>query len=206
MKLHLPNDRRTPTLARRALDVLRDRIPDDVLDGARLLTSELVTNAVRHAGLEQRDGIDVRIALTRRLRVEVTDAGKGLRWGGLGASDPLRGDGGLGFLLVAQLSASWGVESGPPTCVWFELDPRRPFDPEPVRVSPPAETTVQEGRMDEKRDETKGRIKEATGALTGDDDLKREGKMDRAGATAKEKTNKAVDRVKDAVGDLTRDR
>ena len=60
--------------------------------------------------------------------------------------------------------------------------------------------------MDENRDETKGRIKEAAGALTGDDDLKREGKMDRAGATVKEKTNEAVDRTKDAVNDLTRDR
>lgn len=59
--------------------------------------------------------------------------------------------------------------------------------------------------MDEKRDETKGRVKEAAGALTGDDDLKREGKMDRAGATVKEKANDAVDRTKDAVNDLTRD-
>ena len=59
--------------------------------------------------------------------------------------------------------------------------------------------------MDEKRDETKGRMKEAAGALTGDDDLKREGKMDRAGATVKEKTNDAVDRTKDAVNDVTRD-
>jgi uncharacterized protein YjbJ (UPF0337 family) len=57
--------------------------------------------------------------------------------------------------------------------------------------------------MDEKRDETKGRMKEAAGAITGDDELKREGKMDRAGATVKEKVNDAVDRTKDA---LTRDR
>lgn len=60
--------------------------------------------------------------------------------------------------------------------------------------------------MDEKRDETKGRMKEAAGALSGDEDLQREGKMDRAGASAKEKANDAVDRTKDAVNDLTRDR
>jgi len=59
--------------------------------------------------------------------------------------------------------------------------------------------------MDEKRDETKGRIKEATGTLTGDDDLKREGKMDRAGAKVKEKAGNAVDRTKEAVNDVTRD-
>jgi uncharacterized protein YjbJ (UPF0337 family) len=58
---------------------------------------------------------------------------------------------------------------------------------------------------DEKRDEAKGRAKEAAGALTGDDDLKREGKLDQAGATAKEKADKTVDRTKDAIADLTRD-
>lgn len=210
MTLRLPSDRHTPALARRALDVVKDRVSSGTLDAARLLTSELVTNAVRHAGLAQRDAVGLRIACGRGLRVEVTDAGTGFRWGRLGAADPMRGDGGLGFLLVARLAASWGVESGPPTRVWFELDAGRPFDRAPVRVSRPARVTVlattREGRMDEKRDETKGRIKEATGALTGDDDLKREGKMDRAGATVKEKTNEAVDRTKEAVSDLTRDR
>ena len=52
-------------------------------------------------------------------------------------------------------------------------------------------------------DDAKGRMKEAAGALTGDDDLKREGQVDQAGATVKEKVNDAVDRTKDA---LTRDR
>lgn len=47
------------------------------------------------------------------------------------------------------------------------------------------------------KDETKGRVKEATGSLAGDDDMKREGKADQASATAKDKTEKA----KDAVGD-----
>ena len=59
--------------------------------------------------------------------------------------------------------------------------------------------------MDERRDETKGRVKEAAGALTGDEDLEREGKLDRKGATVKEKTGNAVDRAKDAINDLTRD-
>jgi len=47
-------------------------------------------------------------------------------------------------------------------------------------------------------DEAKGRVKEAAGDLTDDDDLKREGKLDQAGDTVKEK----VDDVKDKVGDL----
>ena len=57
--------------------------------------------------------------------------------------------------------------------------------------------------MGEKTDEMKGRVKEATGDLTDNDDLKREGKMDRAGASVKGKVNDAVDATKDKVDDIT---
>ncbi len=50
---------------------------------------------------------------------------------------------------------------------------------------------------DRERDETKGRVKEAAGDLTGDKKLKREGKVDRGSATAKEKVDKVADAVKD---------
>ena len=49
-------------------------------------------------------------------------------------------------------------------------------------------------------DETKGRLKEAAGDLTGDKDLKREGKVDRATGAAKDKLDDAADAVKDKVG------
>jgi uncharacterized protein YjbJ (UPF0337 family) len=39
-------------------------------------------------------------------------------------------------------------------------------------------------------DKTKGRIKEAAGALTGDDRLKKEGRSDQRKGTAKEKKGK----------------
>lgn len=48
-------------------------------------------------------------------------------------------------------------------------------------------------------DDAKGRIKEAAGDLTDNDDLKREGKVDRATGAAKEKLDDAADKVKDAV-------
>jgi uncharacterized protein YjbJ (UPF0337 family) len=48
-------------------------------------------------------------------------------------------------------------------------------------------------------DKAKGRVKEATGALTGDRALKREGQIDQAAGTVKEKVGKAVDRLKKAV-------
>lgn len=56
--------------------------------------------------------------------------------------------------------------------------------------------------MGEKTDEAKGRVKEAAGDLTGDKDLEREGKMDQAGATVKEKTGKAVDKTKEVLDDV----
>ena len=48
-------------------------------------------------------------------------------------------------------------------------------------------------------DEAKGRVKEAAGDLTDDDDLKREGKVDRAEGKAKQKVDEAGDKVKDAL-------
>jgi uncharacterized protein YjbJ (UPF0337 family) len=53
--------------------------------------------------------------------------------------------------------------------------------------------------MDKVTDEAKGRIKEAAGDLTDDDGLKREGRVDRATGTVKEKVDDVADKVKDAV-------
>jgi uncharacterized protein YjbJ (UPF0337 family) len=53
--------------------------------------------------------------------------------------------------------------------------------------------------MDAKMDEAKGRMKEAAGDLMDDDDMKREGKADRMGATVKEKANEVVDKAKDVI-------
>ncbi len=50
-----------------------------------------------------------------------------------------------------------------------------------------------------KTDELKGRVKEAAGALTGDDRLKREGQVDQAVGKVKQKASKMIDKVKDAV-------
>jgi uncharacterized protein YjbJ (UPF0337 family) len=48
-------------------------------------------------------------------------------------------------------------------------------------------------------DEIKGRTKEAAGDLTGDKDLKREGKVDRATGSVKDKVGNASDKLKDAI-------
>jgi uncharacterized protein YjbJ (UPF0337 family) len=54
--------------------------------------------------------------------------------------------------------------------------------------------------MGENIDEAKGRAKEAAGDLTDDEQLKREGKIDRATSTVKEKIGDAADKVKDKLG------
>lgn len=51
--------------------------------------------------------------------------------------------------------------------------------------------------MSGKSDQAKGRLKQAAGDLTDDDELKREGKVDETAGKAKEKVSDAVDAAKD---------
>jgi len=53
--------------------------------------------------------------------------------------------------------------------------------------------------MSGKTDVVKGRIKEAAGALTGNDKLREEGKTDQTIGNAKQAVQKAADTVKNAV-------
>jgi len=52
---------------------------------------------------------------------------------------------------------------------------------------------------DGKVDKVKGRAKEAVGDVTDDDDLKREGKVDKATGSIKDKVDKAADKAKNVV-------
>jgi uncharacterized protein YjbJ (UPF0337 family) len=52
---------------------------------------------------------------------------------------------------------------------------------------------------DKYADEGKGRLKEAAGSLTGDDDLKQEGKADQAKASLKDKVDRAAEKIKGAL-------
>jgi uncharacterized protein YjbJ (UPF0337 family) len=53
--------------------------------------------------------------------------------------------------------------------------------------------------MGGKMDQVKGRLKEAAGALAGDDRLKRKGKLDQVVGKVKGTAAKAVDTMKDAL-------
>lgn len=49
-----------------------------------------------------------------------------------------------------------------------------------------------------KTDELKGRVKEAAGALTGNEKLKQEGQLDQAVGKVKQTAEKVIDKVKNA--------
>jgi anti-sigma regulatory factor (Ser/Thr protein kinase) len=107
--------------ARHALDGVATGLPDGRERDVRLLVSELVTNAVRHANLSPGDVIRLVVDIAdHTLRVEVHDPG-----GGFAPSapepDPTRPSG-WGLYLVAELSDRWGVDSDDATSVWFEFD------------------------------------------------------------------------------------
>jgi anti-sigma regulatory factor (Ser/Thr protein kinase) len=94
--------------------------PSQVLDDAMLLTSELVTNAVRHAGHTSDDPIELTVFVDSQvLRVSVRDQGPGFD----PSEDSVASDeGGWGLNLVRRLSSRWGVtHADDGTDVWFEI-------------------------------------------------------------------------------------
>jgi len=58
--------------------------------------------------------------------------------------------------------------------------------------------------MSGKMQEIQGRVKEAAGAMTDDDRLRREGKLDQATGQVKQAAEKVVDKVTDAVKRVNR--
>jgi serine/threonine-protein kinase RsbW len=119
----LPAAPEAAAVARRALDDLAGELSDGRMRDVRLLVSELVTNAVRHANLDSGDAIDLVIELAdNALRVEVHDPGGGFV-PRAPTPDPMRPSG-WGLYLVAELADRWGVDSDETTLVWFELDRR----------------------------------------------------------------------------------
>jgi anti-sigma regulatory factor (Ser/Thr protein kinase) len=107
--------------ARHALDDIGDAVPRVKLRDVRLLVSELVTNAVRHANLAPGDTILLVFEVAdHAFRVEVHDPGGGFV-PRAPAPDPARPSG-WGLYLVAELADRWGVDSDERTLVWFELD------------------------------------------------------------------------------------
>jgi anti-sigma regulatory factor (Ser/Thr protein kinase) len=125
LEFGLPLDLQAPAAARAIVTTnLRDRVPARVLEHARLLISELVTNSVRHSGATGGDArLVLRVELSPgALRVGVEDPGRG---GVIAPRPPDRngGGGGFGLNLVHTLSERWGVERAVAggTRVWAQL-------------------------------------------------------------------------------------
>jgi anti-sigma regulatory factor (Ser/Thr protein kinase) len=120
-EVDLARDPDSAAEARRALGEVSDHLSPRRLEDARLLVSELVTNAIRHAGLEDYHVIRLVVVTgDRALRIEVCDPGKGFELSEP-EPDPARPSG-WGLYLVRELSDRWGVERTEETRVWFELD------------------------------------------------------------------------------------
>lgn len=110
------------SLARQAVDEIGGDPPPSpaLLDDLRLLVSEVVTNAIRHAGGSEDDEIELVARIGNgRVRVDVTDPGAGFTYAG--PSGTLETEGGWGLYLVDRLADRWGIDDEPTTRVWFEL-------------------------------------------------------------------------------------
>src|SRR5881227_3930433 len=110
-----------PDAARQARRELLTRgLDDDISHTVTLLTTELIANAIRHAGM---DPATDRIVFFGRMapdlvRVEVGDSGSGF--------DPAGSTEGLGMRMLGKLASRWGCErSDQGFRVWFEVDRRR---------------------------------------------------------------------------------
>ena len=119
--IHLAPGPSAPSLARAFLTETCARWQaEDFVTDAALVVSELVTNAVRHAGTEMRLALELRDGT---LTVRVHDRGPGLPR----LIPPAeRGFGGQGLAIVVQLAQAWGVavEEDGEKAVWCRLGPR----------------------------------------------------------------------------------
>jgi anti-sigma regulatory factor (Ser/Thr protein kinase) len=107
--------------ARRGIDAFAQEIGADLVRAVQLLVSELVGNAVSHAGMGGRGfiGLDVFVS-PARVRVVVADSGPGfdLRPHPVDPDDHR----GRGLQLVERIADRWGVQAEGKHRVWFEID------------------------------------------------------------------------------------
>ena len=120
VSIRLPADASSATTAR--IEVTRRlaaRITSAALEDVRLLLTELITNALRHAEMTPDDEIGVKAELLDgKVRIEVSDPGRN---GEVEVRAPGARGGGYGLFLVDRLTNQWGVDHRHGTTVWAEL-------------------------------------------------------------------------------------
>ncbi len=128
ISLELTADSDAAAFARRALVERDGSIPPTIREDVLLLMTELVTNAVRHAGVGPERSLSVEIRWRPgRVYVEVIDPG----------TTPFdrpgepSSQGGFGLMLVEEIADRWGVDrTASGTTVWFELRGERKRGPQ----------------------------------------------------------------------------
>lgn len=114
-----PATSEAPRAARDAVAFVAQDIPQQELQTARLLVSELVTNSVRHGPREGSATVEIHVTVARLvLRVEVADGSS------LSALPRTPTDeGGYGLVLVSAMASRWGagLQDGR-NVTWFEID------------------------------------------------------------------------------------
>lgn len=115
----LRRDAHADRIARRAVQAVMRDAPANALGDTLLLTSELVSNAIRHT-----KG-DCAVSThywphERRVRVDVSDESTTMLT--LPERPPSGALGGRGIRLLDDISSAWGCTETPSgKCVWFEL-------------------------------------------------------------------------------------
>jgi anti-sigma regulatory factor (Ser/Thr protein kinase) len=95
----------------------------ETLESVELLTSEVVTNAIKYTLSGKCGWVRLSVIRTdRTIRVEVADQG-GARTTPRVVDDPYA-ESGRGLLLVKVLAKEWGMAPGVcgGTCTWFEVE------------------------------------------------------------------------------------
>ena len=106
-----------PREVRHSFERYAGKVDVPLLDGLRILSTEIVSNAVRHSGRPAGDPIEVATTFTpTSVRVEVIDQGKGVE-----PLTPRSTSPASGLQLVELISDRWSSSHGS-FHVWFEID------------------------------------------------------------------------------------
>lgn len=113
----LPVGPAAPATARATLTRwLSGHVPMEVLNDARLLASELISNSLRQPDVSEEDLLRLAVQLREgALRVEVRDPGTAHR-------EPEPESSGIIGQLIDMIATRWGVNRTAGTHVWFEVD------------------------------------------------------------------------------------
>lgn len=120
-KLAVPAHPKSLRIVRQAVNGLGEIFGEEVVSTLAVIYSELVTNAIRHAGIRGSAKLKVELeAGPQTIKGRVADSGQGFD----PATVPVRRpdqEGGFGLRIVDRLATRWGVRRNGQTEVWFEL-------------------------------------------------------------------------------------